>query len=128
MSPPFWRACFAPVARGTLCDMLTLVLRISTVGIVVIALLDIAGCLLINGSVNVPPLGSVVLLLALAFVTHLATKGREEAARWKAIAVRQAEALRQLQMDLMEQSTLLQLRLHAADLARHTQILPSLLK
>lgn len=76
--------------------MLTLVLRVSTVGILVIALLDFAACLLINGSVNIPPLGHVVLLFALAFTTHLATKARAEVSRWQAIAVRQAEQLRQL--------------------------------
>jgi hypothetical protein len=37
--------------------MLTLVLRISTVGIVVIALLDFAGCLLITGASTFPLLG-----------------------------------------------------------------------
>lgn len=114
--PYLWRTCFAPAARGSLRDMVTLVLRIATIGVFIIGLLDLVGALVVNGSFNVP-----VLLFLLAGAAHVAVRAREEAEQWKAVAL-------QLQRDLVEQAALLELRLHAAALATHTQILPSLLK
>jgi hypothetical protein len=93
--------------------MVTLVLRIATVGVFVIGLLDLVGALVVNGSFSVP-----VLLFAWAGAAHIAVRAREEAEQWKAVAL-------QLQRDMVEQAALLELRLHASALARHTQILPS---
>ena len=76
---------------------------ISFVG--VIALLDVAASFAINGSVNVPPL--LVLVVAAAVLVQIGTR------------VPTAP-------DPEDLVTLLRLRLHAAALARHTQVLDKL--
>ncbi len=72
----------------------------------VIALLDVAGALVFNGSVNVPLV--LILVVALAAVVHLVGQRPQRV------------------MDPEDVITLLRLRVHAAALARHTQVLDKL--